>query len=122
MIFYTYGQLLEEFGNVKVLYYKEFGDYQGTWVAIVRQNDDIFIVSAYYGSCEFCDPLTDLISDEEATDADYKRLAQEYLENSRYTFEEFIRSYVEDSSWDLDTEEMLKEVSKAWKEIVKGGV
>ena len=44
-----------EMAGAKVLSFKEFGSYQGTWLAIVEFNGEKGIVEGSYGSCSGCD-------------------------------------------------------------------
>jgi len=39
----------------KVIDFKEFGSYQGTWLAFVQYNGEKGIVEGSYGSCSGCD-------------------------------------------------------------------
>ena len=39
----------------KVYCYKEFGSYQGDWLAKVKKGNDVFWLLGYYGSCSGCD-------------------------------------------------------------------
>jgi hypothetical protein len=41
--------------GAKVIAYKTFGDYQGTWLAKVEWNGQIGWVEGFYGSCSGCD-------------------------------------------------------------------
>lgn len=49
-----YRLALEKAGAI-VLDFKEFGSYQGTWLAFVNYNGEIGIVEGSYGSCSYCD-------------------------------------------------------------------
>lgn len=50
----SYYKALEAAG-AKVLEYKSFGSYQGTWVARVEYNGEVGWVQGAYGSCSGCD-------------------------------------------------------------------
>jgi len=41
--------------GAKVIDFKHFGDYQGTWGAIVDYNGERSLVTGSYGSCSVCD-------------------------------------------------------------------
>jgi hypothetical protein len=41
--------------GAKVIDFKHFGDYQGTWGAIVDYNGERSLVTGSYGSCSMCD-------------------------------------------------------------------
>lgn len=49
-----YSEALEAAG-AKVIEYKEFGSYQGDWLAFVEYNGEKGIVEGSYGSCSGCD-------------------------------------------------------------------
>ena len=49
-----YEDALEKAG-CKILDFKEFGSYQGTWLAFVEYNGEKGIVEGSYGSCSGCD-------------------------------------------------------------------
>lgn len=49
-----YEKALEKAG-CKILDFKEFGSYQGTWLAFVEYNGEKGIVEGSYGSCSGCD-------------------------------------------------------------------
>ncbi len=49
-----YSKALEAAG-CKVLNFKRFGSYQGTWLAFVEYKGERGIVEGFYGSCSFCD-------------------------------------------------------------------
>lgn len=50
----SYELSLEKAG-AKILSFKEFGSYQGTWLAFVEYNGQKGIVEGDYGSCSGCD-------------------------------------------------------------------
>ncbi len=50
----SYQMTLEKAG-AKVYAFKEFGSYQGTWLALVKYKDDFGIIEGSYGSCSGCD-------------------------------------------------------------------
>jgi len=50
----AYQECLEKAG-AEIISFKEFGSYQGEWMAMVRFNGETGIVQGYYGSCSGCD-------------------------------------------------------------------
>lgn len=50
----SYEMTLEKAG-AEVLAFKEFGSYQGTWLALVKYKDQFGIIEGSYGSCSGCD-------------------------------------------------------------------
>ena len=53
----NYGELLEFATGKKCLVYEEFGSYQGDYIAILEDKNQIEIWKGYYGSCSGCDWL-----------------------------------------------------------------
>jgi hypothetical protein len=51
----NYGELLEFATGKKCLCYKEFGSYQGDYIAILKRPNGIEIWKGSYGSCSGCD-------------------------------------------------------------------
>jgi hypothetical protein len=41
--------------GAKVLGFEKFGDWQGTWAAVVKYNDKFGVVTGSFGSCSYCD-------------------------------------------------------------------
>lgn len=72
----SYESALEAAGAV-VLAYKEFGSYQGDYIAKVRVGDQIAWIHDYYGSCSVCDALEGAMSNAYWTAGDGDREAAE---------------------------------------------
>lgn len=80
--------------------FKQFGDYQGQWIAAVSFNDQFGFVEGAYGSCSGCDAFEaefgwfDCISDANSTEYQQHlaKFGKSYLEKVA-TPEEFIREY-----------------------------
>lgn len=53
----NYGELLAHGLNLKLLAYKEYGSYQGDYIAILGDNDNVYLYRGSYGSCSGCDWL-----------------------------------------------------------------
>lgn len=41
----------------KVVFYQEFGSYQGEWLCVSKDEKNYYIYKGYYGSCSGCDSL-----------------------------------------------------------------
>jgi len=41
----------------KVLYYRQFGSYQGEWVLLSKDDESYYVYKGYYGSCSGCDAI-----------------------------------------------------------------
>lgn len=103
-----YQKALEAAG-ANVLEFQEFGDWQGSWVALVIYEGERSWVQGSFGSCTGCDAF----QNEFEWDSDFTcesvqdRLAQfgrTYL-NDLMTTEEVLREYDRDSEWDSDSEQ-----------------
>ena len=45
----------------EVIYYKEFGEWQGHWLLVTVDEDNYYIRKGVYGSCEICDLFTNVM-------------------------------------------------------------
>ena len=104
----SYEQALEAAG-ARVLAFQEFGDWQGSWLALVEYQGQRGWVQGSYGSCDYCDAF----QSEFSWDSDFacqdvqERLAQfgrDYLDDLQST-EQVLRQYDADSSWDSESED-----------------
>lgn len=77
----NYGELLEYATGKKVLLYKEFGSYQGDYIAILEEKDNIEIWKGGYGSCSGCDWLE--AEKDWENDTLTKKKALEYLKDEK---------------------------------------
>jgi hypothetical protein len=55
----NYGQVISQANDQELLVYREFGDYQGDWIAITKDEEKYYVYKGYYGSCSGCDALQD---------------------------------------------------------------
>lgn len=112
----SYREALEAAG-AEILAFKEFGSYQGDWLAKVRYGGDTFWLRDYYGSCSGCDAFEADVGwspwgDDEAEKAEYdakvKAFGARYLEpQERLTFDQALKKAGENVEWDSDAEEMV---------------
>ena len=102
----SYEQALEAAG-ARVLAFQEFGDWQGSWVALVECQGQRGWVQGAFGSCDHCDSF----EAEFSWDSDFacedvqERLAQfgrGYLDDL-LTAEQVLRQYDADADWDSDS-------------------
>jgi hypothetical protein len=95
--------------GAQVIEFANFGDWQGSWLALVEYQGQRGWVQGYFGSCNYCDAFEaafDWDSDFVCEDVQ-QRLAQfgrNYL-NDLQTTEEVLREYDRDSVWDSDSEQ-----------------
>lgn len=112
----SYEQALEAAG-ARVLEYVSFGDWQGSWVALVEYQGQYGWVQGAFGSCDYCDAFQaefDWDSDFACEDVQ-QRLAQfgrSYLDDLQST-EQVLRQYDADASWDSDSESAAAWVRQA---------
>lgn len=100
-----------EAAGATVLEYKEFGDYQGTWLAYVVWDGNSGFVVGGYGSCSGCDAFLEEFSDvwwDE--DIDPERLAafgRHYLDQI-VSCDELLNEYRRmDADYMLDEDKMI---------------
>jgi hypothetical protein len=109
----SYREALEAAG-AEVLAFKEFGSYQGDWIAKVSYEGDTFFIRDYYGSCSGCDAFEaevgyDFNPDRTEYTQRVAAFGKEYLEPSaRLTYEQVLAKASENISWDSDAEDMVK--------------
>ena len=102
-----YQQSLEAAG-ARVIAFQEFGDWQGSWVALVEYQGQRGWVQGSYGSCDHCDAF----QSEFSWDSDFAcqdvqeqlvQFGRSYLDDL-LTTEQVLRQYDADADWDSDSE------------------
>jgi hypothetical protein len=100
-----YQAALEQAG-AQVLVFEQFGDWQGSWVALVDYQGERGWVQGSFGSCSHCDAFqADFGWDAEDEDdyeerlADFGRSYLGALQSSAALFEQFDQ----DADWDLES-------------------
>jgi hypothetical protein len=68
-----YGQFLEKILDGILISYKEYGSYQGDYIAIIEKDSDWLIFKGNYGSCGGCDFLQ---GERIYSDEDYAKLEE----------------------------------------------
>ena len=102
----SYQESLEAAG-ARVLDFAHFGDWQGSWMALVEYQGQRGWAQGFFGSCDHCDAFQaqfDWDSDFACEDVQ-QRLAQfgrTYLDDLQTT-EQVLRQYVADADWDSDS-------------------
>lgn len=102
----SYRESLEAAG-ARVLAFEHFGDWQGSWVALVEYQGQRGWVQGSFGSCDYCDAFQaefDWDSDFACEDVQ-QRLAQfgrTYLDDLQTTAQ-VLRQYYIDADWDTDS-------------------
>lgn len=116
----SYPKSLEAAG-AKVLVYEEFGDWQGTWLALVEYKGEKGWIKDYFGSCSVCDAFLAEFDWGDDKEEDYQKRLKEfglrYLDAGLRSNEEILDYVKKDSFWDLEREKMLSFVEEAIKEF-----
>lgn len=97
-----------------VLEFREFGSYQGDWIAYVEYEGGRGYVRGSYGSCDHCDAFQSefgYVDEDEEGSAEYRaRLAdfgRGYLDGQLWTATELRDHFAMDAEWDSEAEEIL---------------
>lgn len=112
----SYRESLEAAG-AQVLVFESFGDWQGSWVALVDYQGERAWVRGSFGSCSECDAFQaefDWDSEFQCFETQ-QRLAEfgrSYLDDLQST-EQVLRQYDADASWDSESEEAAEWVRAA---------
>lgn len=109
-----------EAAGAKVLDFDTFGDYQGSWFAIVEHQDKRFVVQGSFGSCSECDSFEHEFNWDADEEPDYQvRLAKfgkTYLDDPRQS-DELIALAEEDRDWDTGVDDIIHFLEKAKKKF-----
>lgn len=120
---YGYTSALEAAG-CEILEFKEFGSYQGEWLACVNYNGEIGVVEGWYGSCSGCDAFQSEFDWDSEETPDYEERLASFGESYLPTlpFEHYITQYtqrIKDNEWDNEVKEMLETITN-WKNQYMG--
>lgn len=74
----NYGEIISGVTGREVVYYSQFGSYQGIWLLVTKDGDNYYIYKDYYGSCSGCDPLQSEIRTSEIDLEIAKKFADKY--------------------------------------------
>ena len=111
-----YSEALEAAG-AKVINFEQFGDYQGTWYALVEYNGQKGIVEGSYGSCSGCDAFEAEFS--YGTDApteyggkyrssSYEDISREEYDKQMAEYNQRLSAFGQDYLRDIQQEDILK--------------
>jgi hypothetical protein len=105
-----YREALEAAG-ANVLAFEHFGDWQGSWIALVEYRGERGWVQGSFGSCDHCDAFQAEFGWFDDEQDDYQqRLAsfgESYL-GGLQTTENVAKYFDESGAWDLDAENAAK--------------
>lgn len=77
----NYGDMLSKVLGKKLIAYKEYGSYQGDWLAIIDGENTLHIYRGIYGSCSGCD-FIEAERDWDSQEID-DEVAKGYFKNER---------------------------------------
>lgn len=114
----SYQEALEAAG-AKVKHYEQFGDWQGSWYAVVEYNDETGMVYGEYGSCSGCDAFEAEFSYKYEDTPEYKERLKEfgrqYLDNI-VSFEKALDNVAKYATWDLEADKLTNWIKERMKE------
>lgn len=94
--------------GANVIAFEHFGDWQGSWVALVEYKGERGWVQGSFGSCSHCDSFEAEFGWFDEEEEDYQeRLAsfgESYL-GGLQTTEQVAKHFDDDAEWDSDSEE-----------------
>lgn len=101
-----------EAAGAEVLDYRNFGDWQGTWIAEVNHNGQHGFVVGCYGSCDHCDAFEAEFGYMDAEEDDnyqdrLKKFGERYLFNMM-SLDEVKHDYKDCEDWDHEGEAIRK--------------
>ena len=103
----SYQQAIEAAG-CDVIEFKEFGSYQGEWLALVIHDGEVGIIEGSYGSCPGCDAFEAEFGWEDPGAEKLKEFGETYL--PALPISHYITQFekrVSDWEWDSEAKEML---------------
>jgi hypothetical protein len=93
-----------------VIAFERFGDWQGSWVALVEYRGERGWVQGSFGSCDHCDSFQAEFGWDAEEEEDYQvRLAsfgESYL-GGLQTTEQVLARYQQESEWDTEAEDVI---------------
>jgi len=110
--------------GARVLAFGHFGDWQGSWVALVEYQGQRGWVQGFFGSCDYCDAFQSQFSwdSDFACEDVQEQLAQfgrTYLDDLQTT-EQILRQYDADADWDEESENVafwIRETEQTYRSV-----
>lgn len=124
-----YDDMLEKFTGNKVISFTKFGSCQGSWVAAVKNGNEVELWKGSYGSCSGCDFIqsvrdwtTHEIEDDEVKN--YFREERPFLsieetllkEMSLSEFDSIVPRNIRKELYDFDSRDLYTDIVSALKE------
>lgn len=95
-----------EAAGMKVLADREFGDYQGDWIALVEYNGEIGYIQDCYGSCSGCDSYESDVG-YDATPEQIREFGLRYTDQI-VSYDLLMKKYQEQGKWDREANDVVK--------------
>lgn len=112
-----YEYVLEAMGYL-VLDFREFGDYQGEWAALVRTPKGVGIVRNQFGSCSGCDDYEGHFRDWSGSAKETPENLKAFGEAQGYVPEYDLKKFQAKDTWDSNSTELLDWVTVRYLELV----
>lgn len=136
----NYGEIIAHFTKKKLLAYVEFGSYQGEYITVIDDGDNVLLYKGYYGSCSGCDWLqnegeTDWTSEKTLYEVSEEKLKEYFEKEAGHsfasipketikrvdsdTFTSFLPANVRSEIYDFDGDKLHKEIIESLQEPVE---
>jgi hypothetical protein len=96
--------------GANVIAFQEFGDWQGSWVALVEYKGERGWVQGSYGSCDHCDAFEAEFGWDAEEEDDYEQRLASFGESymgGLQTTQQVLSQFERSSEWDLDAEDAI---------------
>lgn len=103
-----------EMAGLTVLYFEEYGSYQGNWLAKVKNGEEVGYIFDSYGSCSGCDHFKSNIDYKDRTIKEWQKWCKNFIKSylPLKTLDEVIGEVKEDIEWDTDARECFEFLKK----------
>jgi hypothetical protein len=96
--------------GANVIAFQEFGDWQGSWVALVEYKGERGWVQGSFGSCSHCDSFEAEFGWDAEEEDDYEQRLASFGESymgGLQTTQQVLSQFERSSEWDLDAEDAI---------------
>ena len=96
--------------GANVIAFQEFGDWQGSWVALVDYKGERGWVQGSFGSCSHCDSFEAEFGWDAEEEDDYEQRLASFGESymgGLQTTQQVLSQFERSSEWDLDAEDAI---------------
>ena len=96
--------------GAKIVAFEAFGDWQGSWLALVEYNGERGWVQGSFGSCDHCDAFEAefgfFAEEEDDYEVRLKSFGESYL-GGLQTTKQVLSEYEPLADWDLDAQDVI---------------